>query len=255
MKHFKRIYLLVLMFWPLFGYCQKQDTAINAEIRNEAIEIRNKLNKYMSEKLSIDNLNGNNKASSESIIEQVFKTKFLLDSLIKVISNHETRIDSLENTFVLMSEFGVFNTRKARNFYKKNKLAKQGLPPIASEQLEKVDEIKVSKPTEITYNENVTEANSIYFDENVWKLNFMAQIKTDSIIATLKGKYILLVGYYDKNGSEKSNGYLAKRRVKDIKTYLLSKGIKEELIKIDYKRSCGIASNKFCRRVDFIFSN
>jgi ABC-type uncharacterized transport system substrate-binding protein len=62
---------------------------------------------------------------------------------------------------------------------------------------------------------------------------------------------ILLIGYYYKK--EINNNYAVKRRVNDIKLYLVSKGIKPSKISTEFVKEINNPSNNLTNKVNVIF--
>lgn len=72
----------------------------------------------------------------------------------------------------------------------------------------------------------------VLFPINVTELNNIAKKKLDSIATLAKGANMLIYGYADYLGNEPANMGLAQGRAKNVKDYLLSRGIKEQQILI-----------------------
>jgi outer membrane protein OmpA-like peptidoglycan-associated protein len=102
---------------------------------------------------------------------------------------------------------------------------------------------------------------SLYFNINEYKLSLAQKESIDSIIKRINGKEnIIIKGYADYLGSDTYNKNLSAKRATEVKTELLKRGFKAEVIKCEGKGPVGKRSDlesnighPVSRRVDIKF--
>lgn len=232
--------LVIYTILSLTAYAQKPDTISNDKnaIRKEAIEMRNKIDKYIAEKVQAekDKEKMQELLTSGNILEKFNQMQRSIDSLVSVTNKHSLQIDSLQKQLV-STEFKRFDKSK-RALSKKRKENNTNKEIAAKDtavktiQTEGWEEPK-SLPQLIC---------SVRFDEKIAKLNFMGVLTVDSALNQLYGKNIMLIAYYDANGLTTKS--IAKKRAKDIKTYLASKDINVKGLTIELKENAVTETNK-----------
>lgn len=100
-----------------------------------------------------------------------------------------------------------------------------------------------------------TSSTNIFFgvDSDIMRINDIVKLQK---YLQEKNK-IVLIGHADKSGNAEYNMDLSKRRVENVKAFLISKGYPKENISTDYKGEelAGSKEQFFNRRVEIIYSN
>jgi hypothetical protein len=226
-------FLLLFFFSMITNYAFGQvdtNNITNKDIQLEAIQIREKINNFMNERLLLHDFNSLNEDNLDNQDDKLNLMQCNLDSFLSIVNHQNFQIDSLILNLKLLESFIDLNSDFYNNDFTKNNM---NVFNLKSEQFYKFNKI---------------DSVAIMFDKNVFKLNYVAMLTLDSILPFLQKNNILLIGYYYKK--EINNDYAVKLRVKDIMLYLSSKGIKRsqisaEFIKENDKRASNL-TNKVC---------
>jgi len=89
----------------------------------------------------------------------------------------------------------------------------------------------------ILLGQNIIE-EKIYFDHNKYNLTDSSTKKLNLLLDKIKElnlTEVKLTGHTDSDGNNSYNENLSKKRVSAVSSYIISKGIKSDLVQIDYK--------------------
>ena len=237
--------VLCLFSFSIISYLKGQadsNSIRNNDLQNEAIQIREKINNFMNEKLLID---GSQMPIEHKLVNQEEKLILLqsgLDSMLSLVSHQNLQMDSVIINLKLLEDYLDLN--KKLNFIVSNNKYKKHVrenPLIVELQKNKTNIVYVNAPQSIEIKS--IESVTVMFDKNSFKLNYSSVLTLDSILPFIQNKNMLLTGYYNYNVIEKNYKFLVKRRVKDVKLYLVSKGINPLLIATEFIKDSNTDSN------------
>lgn len=177
-------------------FAQQKDSLSNQGIRNEAIEIRSKLDAYVSSRLGlnkpIDTLSNEYKALNSLLAKALLSN----DSLAAQLAKQQARLDSIQNQYLLLLQKASFN--KSGNAANGNTLV-------------------------------------LLFPSNSSNLSEKAKKELDQQITLLQGKQLTIEGFTDSYGEDSYNQILSMQRARVVSSYLIEKGIQAKLIKYEGK--------------------
>ncbi|TAE85275.1 MAG: hypothetical protein EAY81_06640 [Bacteroidetes bacterium] len=224
--------LYVLLFFigvaqSSYGQLSKKDSS-NAEIKQQAVEMRIKLDKYMAEKLGTTTPNNSTPYN-----------QLTLDSFRLLFKRQHEELQELKSKFELLEhdltsgKYAMSNNRKSDSAYTKS------------------DRIKNTPP--VKYEQPNNKLLIVYFPFDEYELTD-DQIQTiqQFIAKQTKTKSITLYGYTDWVGNEKYNKQLKLDRCLAVRRNLKTKSS----VKIVVNRSCSISSPDtspdYCRKVEIV---
>ncbi len=234
--------LVIYTILSLTVYAQKPDTISNDKnaIRKEAIEMRNKIDKYIAEKVQAekDKEKMQELLTSGNILEKFNQMQRSIDSLVSITNKHSLQIDSLQKQLVSTEFKRSDKSKKALSKKRKeNNINKEIVIAAKDTSLKTIQAEALGEPK--SFQQLIS---SVRFDEKITKLNFMGVLTVDSALNQLYGKNIVLIAYYEANGLTTKS--IAKKRAKDIKTYLASKDINVKGLTIELKENEVTETNK-----------
>lgn len=219
----------------------------NKDIQKEAIQIREKINNFMNEKLLINDIQKPNENKLVSQEEKLIQMQNGLDSILSIVSHQNNQMDSMIINLKLLEGYLGLNAT----------LNKKNRHSINDNEVDLLSEIQKNNINVITLNAaqfyKFKSIDSVFvlFDKNAIKLNYNAMLSLDSILPFMLDNNILLIGYYFKK--EINNDYAVKKRVNDIKLYLVSKGIKPSKISTQFIKEIDNQTNNLTNKVNVIF--
>lgn len=234
---FSLVLSLILLCMGLGANAQTKDSS-NAEIKKQAMEMREKLNKYMADKLMVDDAKKNPALND------------LLDSISMQLHSQQEEIDKLKQQFnrleqALMNGSGYIPENGKLN--KSGKWVREG-------STEEEDSIVLAQGFQ-RYGDRQL---NLYFAFDSYTLS---KSQKKEIADFMKGKTITkrvtVQGFTDWKGTEKYNAGLAENRCKALIKRL-------NILKIHYKTStrfkCDVNNEytpskaQWCRRVELIIN-
>lgn len=253
-----KIFFCILSFSIINNIIGQVDTSVlkNKEIQNEAIEIRKKIKNFMNEKLLIDENSQLKEQKLANQNDQLILLQNAFDTLLSIVYNQNKEIDTLSIKLQFLEDYIGLNGKSKKNNAKKKNITniQQIEEPIAFPK-EKNNVNVVTLNAKQFYKFKSIDSVTILFDKNSFKLNYPSVLTLDSILPFLLDNNILLIGYDDKN--EINNDYAVKRRVKDVKLYLISKGLNPLLIATDFIKDSHTDNNtipyNFSSKVNVVF--
>lgn len=228
--------VLVLFFLSIINNVSGQvdsNNITNRAIQLEAIQIRDKINNFIDEKLLLYDLY---KPNDDILYSQEDKLNLMqssLDTFLSILYRQDFQMDSLISNLKLLESFIDLNSPLYKYEFNKNKT--------------NIFNLK----TEQFYKFNKVDSFSIIFNKNVFKLNPVAMLALDSVLPFLKKNNILLIGYYYKK--EINNDYAVKLRVADIMLYLASKGINKSQISVKFIKENDTQPINLTNKVSVLF--
>ena len=224
-----KFYLILAVFILGFGhtYAQTKRDSSNAEIKQQALEMRVKLNKYLA-----DNLLEEGKKDTGL---QVF-----IDSISHVVSKQQKEINELNeklNTMFKLVQSGDFEAKSSSS--------------QALQQNLMVREVVKGKSYHIV---NQNQLN-LYFAFDSDKLSKEQILVLKNFIKSKKAKSLSLAGFTDWMGSEQYNQYLALNRANAVKKQISNLGLNIEILSNTICNNNSVYNDhtaKWCRRVEII---
>lgn len=217
--------LVVLLFTSnLFAQTKKDSTT--AEIKQQAIEMRDKVNRYMADKLLMDDLQKN-----PALL-------ILLDSVSKMIAAQQTQIEQLKQKLSDLDgsvEKQIIETKGDLLSTQMNLASKEAKPGGFKQ---------------------ISDNRIVFFlPFDVYKLNTKQKNGLQKFINNKKYKSVTINSYTDAKGTEQYNSALAEKRANEIELYLTQKS--NVNIKKSPTAGCGsgdINNHNWCRRVEIILN-
>jgi outer membrane protein OmpA-like peptidoglycan-associated protein len=214
------VFIVILISTQLFAQTKKDSTT--AEIKQQAIEMRDKVNRYMADKLLMDDLQRN-----PALL-------ILLDSVSKMIANQQNQIEQLKQKLSDLDgsvEKQIIETKGDLLSTQMNLASKEAKPGGFKQ---------------------ISDNRMVFFlPFDVYKLNSKQKNGLQKFIDNKKYKSVIINSYTDAKGTEEYNSALAEKRANEIELYLTQKS--NVNIKKIPTAGCGagdVNNPNWCRRVE-----
>lgn len=225
-----KVLLLLLL---VFGYsnfsvvAQSQKDSSNLEIKKQALEMREKLNVYLADKLDEDK---NIKLSGQF-------SGLVNDSLLKIIALQSNELQVLrekyKNLEVLVEYLNSYNQMSA----------------------EKSTGPFINPSTGANYIQYANKQLNLYFAINSFTLNENQISVLTAFLNNAKSKKASLVVYTDWQGTTKTNKFIGRKRAKSV-TQILKKKVKNYTLNINTNCNKNMANEglnaQWCRRIEIV---
>lgn len=232
---------LVLLLSGLDAYSQTKDSS-NAEIKKQALEMREKLNKYMADKLMVEE------------VKKDTGLKVFFDSISLQLHNQKEEIEKLKQQFNRLEQAlinGEVYTSEGGHQKGKGRKGRGGSYDGATEEEDSIVLVQGFQ----RYGERQL---NLYFAFDSYTLS---KKQKQAVADFIKGKQITkrvtIQGFTDWMGTESHNATLAENRCKALIKRL-------NILKIHYKTStrfkCDVGNEytpgkaQWCRRVELIIN-
>ncbi|MFY8020224.1 MAG: OmpA family protein [Bacteroidia bacterium] len=221
------LFLVVFILCINQLFAQSKRDSSNAEIKQQALEMREKLSKYLADNLL------------EEQIKKDTGIQYVVDSLSNIVSKQQMEINALNeklNSIAKLVQLGEFDKHGASSAINQNMM---------------VREVVKGKTHHIV---SQTQLN-LYFQFDSFKLSKEQKLILKNFIKTKKAKSIIVAGYTDWLGSEQYNKSLAASRSNSVKSELDNLGIKIEIQSNNICNNNSVYNDhtaKWCRRVEIM---
>ncbi|MBJ7428355.1 MAG: hypothetical protein JHD28_05280 [Bacteroidia bacterium] len=217
------LFILVLGINNLQAQTKKDSS--NAEVKKQAVEMREKLNNYLAERLA------------EEKKQMVGKGNGLNDSLLNTITTQQMELDVLKEKYLTL-EMLVANMNATNQM-----------------SAEKANGPFVNPSTGGNYIQYADKQLNIFFSFNDNTLNENQIAVLNNFLANKKNKRARVISYTDWRGKAKVNYQIGKKRAATITSILKGK-VKSYTVNINTKCNMNMTNEglnaQWCRRIEII---
>lgn len=222
--------LLTMLFAGVHLQAQTKKDSSNAEIKKQALEMREKLNNYLADKLE-DNKNIN------SLVIKGAAGGYMNDSLVNTILLQQMELNVLKEKYQALEAV-------VENLNSYNQMS-----------ADKANGAFVNPSTGGNYIQYADKQLNLYFSFNEYELNENQKEVLNTFLANQKGKRAKVISYTDWRGKSKVNNQIGKKRANTV-TKILKGKVKSYAVNINTKCNINMANEglnaQWCRRIEII---
>lgn len=233
MRSKKNTLVFLLMFIPAFVFAQKEND--QAEIQKQAVEMREKINKYMADKLLVE------EKKKDSSVHQV------IDSISQKLAEQHLEIERLKQQFAKIEQALI-----SGDFSKLNGSTQNGVVPNA---IQTYDQERDSIAVRNGFQYHGDKQLNLYFPFDRYGLTRGQKEELRKFLAGKNIKLVYVSGYTDWIGTENHNFELGKNRCNTV-IKILNEMVIHYKVNSDFK--CNNYSDfssrkaRWCRRVEIV---
>lgn len=217
------LFILVLAINSLQAQTKKDSS--NAEVKKQAVEMRDKLNNYLAERLA------------EEKKQMVVQGNGLNDSLLNTINTQQVELNVLKEKYQALETL-------VENLNATNKMS-----------AEKANGAFVNPSTGGSYIQYADKQLNLYFPFNDNTLNENQIAVLNTFLANKKNKQAKVISYTDWRGKAKVNNQIGKKRAAKVTSILKGK-VKSYVVNINTKCNMNMTNEglnaQWCRRIEII---
>lgn len=217
------LFILVLGINSLQAQTKKDSS--NAEVKKQAVEMRDKLNNYLAERLA------------EEKKQMVVQGNGLNDTLLNTITTQQVELDVLKEKYQALEAL-------VENLNATNQMS-----------AEKANGAFVNPSTGGNYIQYADKQLNIFFSFNDNTLNENQITVLNNFLANKKNKRARVISYTDWRGKPKVNNQIGKKRAATITSILKGK-VKSYTVNINTKCNMSMTNEglnaQWCRRIEII---
>jgi outer membrane protein OmpA-like peptidoglycan-associated protein len=226
---------VLLLFTMLFAShqleAQTPKDSSNAEIKKQALEMREKLNNYLADKLD------ENKNLNSYVIKGVSGVGFMNDSLVNTILLQQIELNVLKQKYQELE--ALVNNLNTTNQLSAEKANGPFINPSSGEN----------------YIQYADKQLNLYFSFNDNSLNEKQIEALSKFLENKKLKRAKIISYTDWRGNAKANNQIGKKRAATV-TKLLKGKVKSYTVSTDTKCKMNMTNEglnaQWCRRIEII---